>query len=111
MQAYPPSEPKKKKKKKKINDVRSISIGEVLRRIINKCITKTAREDTMKELGNIQLYAGQQAGAEAAVHAAKEIFADKEYQAVLLIDASYTFSTINRQAMMHIITLVPYAQP
>ena len=38
---------------------------------------KTAREDTMKAVGNLQLCAGQQAGAEAAVHAAKEIFADK----------------------------------
>ena len=38
---------------------------------------KTGREDTMKAVGNLQLYAGQQAGAEAAVHAAKEIFTDK----------------------------------
>ena len=58
------------------NDVRPIGIGEVLRRIISKCIMKTAREDTMKAVGNLQLCAGQQAGAEAAVHAAKEFFAD-----------------------------------
>ena len=88
------------------NDVRPVGIGEVLRRIISKCITKTAREDTMKAVGNLQLCVGQQAGAEAAVHAAKEIFADKECEAVLLIDASYTFNTINRQAMLHNISVL-----
>ena len=93
-------------KNKKKNDVRPIGIGEVLRRIISKCIMKTAREDTMKAVGNLQLCAGQQAGAEAAVHAAKEIFADKECEAVLLIDASNAFNTLNRQAMMHNISVL-----
>ena len=88
------------------NDVRPIGIGEVLRRIISKCIMKTAREDTMKAVGNLQLCAGQQAGAEAAVHAAKEIFTDKECEAVLLIDASNAFNTLNRQAMMHNISVL-----
>ena len=92
--------------KKQKNDVGPIGIGEVLRRIISKCIMKTAREDTMKAVGNLQLCAGQQTGAEAAVHAAKEIFADKECEAVLLIDASNAFNTLNRQAMMHNISVL-----
>ena len=75
--------------------------GEELRRIMSKYIMKTAREDTMKALGNLQLCSGQKAGAEAAVHAAKEIFADKECEAVLLVEASNAFNTLNRQAMMH----------
>ena len=54
----------------------------------------------MKAVGNLQPCAGQ-TGAESAVHAAKEIFADKECEAVLLIDASNAFNTLNRQAMMH----------
>ena len=62
----------------------------------------------MKEVGNLQLCVEQQAGAKAAVHAAKEIFADKKCQAVLLIDALTAFNTLNRQAMMHnIIVLCP----
>ena len=73
------------------NDVRLIGIGEVLRRIISKCIMKTAREDTMKTVGNLQLCARQQAGAEEAVLAAKEIFANKECEAVLFVDASNAF--------------------
>ena len=60
----------------------------------------------MKAVGNLQLYAGQQAGAEAAVHASKEIFADKECEALLLIDASNAFNTLNKQAMMHNISVL-----
>ena len=59
----------------------------------------------MKVVGNLQLCVGQQAGAEAAVHAAKEIFADKECEAVLLIDASNAFNTLDGQAMMHNISV------
>ena len=88
------------------NYARPIGIGEVLRRIISKCIMKTAREDTMKVVGNLQLCAGQQVGAEAAVHTAKEIFVDKECEAVLLVDASNAFSTLNRQAMMRNISVL-----
>ena len=55
----------------------------------------------MKAVGNLQLCAGQQAGAEAAVHTAKEIFVDKECEAVLLVDAFNAFNTLNIQAMMH----------
>ena len=50
MQAHP------LKKKKKIIIIMmsdNIGIGEVLRRIISKCIMKTAREDTMKAVGNL----------------------------------------------------------
>ena len=60
----------------------------------------------MKAVGNLQLCAGQLAGAETAVHAAKEIFADKECHSVLLIDASNAFNTLNRQAMMHKISVL-----
>ena len=93
-------------KKKQKNDVRPISIGEVLIRIISNCIMKTAREDTMKVVGNLQKCAGQQAGAEAAAHAAKEIFADKECETVLLVEGSNAFNTLNRQAMMHSISVI-----
>ena len=60
----------------------------------------------MKAVGNLQLCARQQAGAEAAVHATKEIFADKECKTVLLRGASNAFNTLNRQAMMHNISVI-----
>ena len=60
----------------------------------------------MKVVGSLQLCAGQQAGEEAAVHAAKEVFADKEFEAVLLVDSSNAFNTPNRQAMMYNISVI-----
>ena len=45
--------------------------------------------------------AGQDAGAEAAIHAMIDIFADIDADAVLLIDAENTFDSINRKVMTH----------
>ena len=83
------------------NDVRPIGIGEVLRRIIGKCVMDIAKEDVQKAVGNLQVCAGQHARAEAAIHAMKELYDDKECEAVLLVDASNAFNTLNREAMMH----------
>ena len=97
------------------NDVRSIGIGEVLQRIIGKCVIYIAKEDVQKAVGNLQVCASQHAGAEAAIHAMRELYDDKECEAVLLVDASNAFNTLNREAMMHNIgilcpTLTTFAQ-
>ena len=83
------------------NDVRPIGIGEVLWRIIGKCVIDIAKEDVQKAVGNLQVCAGQHAGVEAAIHALRELYDDKECEAVLLVDASNAFNTLNREAMMH----------
>ena len=44
---------------------------------------------------------GQNARAEAAIHAVRELYDDRECEAVLLVDASNAFNTLNREAMMH----------
>ena len=46
------------------NDVCPIGIGEVLRRIIGKCVMDIAKEDVQKAVGNLQVCAGQHVGAE-----------------------------------------------
>ena len=53
--------------------------------------------------------------AEAAIHAMRELYDDKEREAVLLVDASNAFNTLNREAMMHNIgilcpTLITFPQ-
>ena len=83
------------------NNVRPIGIGEVLQGIIGKCVMDIAKEDVQKTVGNLQVCAGQHAGAEAAIHAMRELYNDKECEAVLLVDASNAFNTLNREAMMH----------
>ena len=80
---------------------RPIGIGEVLRRIIGKAILEVIKEDIQEAMGNLQLCAGQQAGCEAAVHAIREIFEAPDCEAVMLVDATNAFNTINREATMH----------
>ena len=46
------------------------------------------------------MYAGQQSGCEAAVHAMRQIFDDPNTHAVLLVDASNAFNNLNRQTAL-----------
>lgn len=55
----------------------------------------------MESAGCLQLCAGQKAGCEAAAHAMNDIFAEQETDAVLFIDASNAFNSINREALLH----------
>ncbi|XP_028417275.1 uncharacterized protein LOC114541674 [Dendronephthya gigantea] len=80
--------------------VRPIGIGEVLRRIIGKSIV-FAKPQIMDSAGDLQLCAGQQSGCEAAVHAMSKIFEEEETDAVLLVDATNAFNSINRKIMLH----------
>ena len=80
---------------------RPIGIGEVLRRIVGKAIIFTIKPQILESAGVLQLCAGQPAGCEAAVHAMSEMFAEEETDAVLLVDATNAFNSINRKMMLH----------
>ena len=84
---------------------RPIGIGEVLRRIVGKCIMAVVKDDVRRAAGNLQVCAGQQAGGEAAIHAMREIYSQEECEAVLLVDARNAFNTINRKTMLHNINI------
>ena len=88
--------------------VRPIGVSEVLRRIIGKVIIDTISPEILKSAGPLQLCAGQQAGCEAAVHAMNDIFQEEQTDAILLVDASNAFNSINRKAMLH---NIPYICP
>jgi hypothetical protein len=81
--------------------VRPIGVGEVLRRIISKCVMKIVKPEVLEVSGSLQLCAGQPAGSEAAVHAMRNIFYADGTDAVLLIDASNAFNALNRAAALH----------
>ena len=49
---------------------------------------------------------GQDGGCEAAVHAMRSIFHDNDTEAVLLIDATNAFNSINRKAALHNISVL-----
>ncbi len=81
--------------------VRPIGICETARRIIAKAVLNVTRSDILEATGSIQLCAGQTAGTEAAVHAMNQAFQATEAEAVLLVDASNAFNSLNRQAALH----------
>ena len=81
--------------------VRPIGVGEMVRRIIAKAILSIVKLDVLEAAGSLQLCAGQDAGNEAAVHAMRAIFCDDSTEAVLLVDASNAFNSLNRQVALH----------
>ena len=80
--------------------MRPIGIGEVLRRIIGKCIGLVLKK------GPLQTAPGLQSGAEAAIHCMKTIFESDKTEAVILVDASNAFNSLNRQAALHNIRII-----
>ncbi len=84
-----------------IPDIRPIGIGEVLRRISAKAVTKILRSDIQIAAGSLQTCSGTESGIEAAVHAMKTVFDEDECEAVLLIDAKNAFNTLNRKVALN----------
>jgi len=81
--------------------IRPIGIGEVLRRIIGKAIITEIKPEILESSGCLQLCGGQKAGCEAAAHAMRDIFSEEQTDAVLFIDASNAFNSLNRNALLH----------
>ena len=80
--------------------IRPIGIGEVVRRIISKAILLVVNDDVKEAAGSIQLCAGQQSGCEAGVQIMRKCLNDQENDAILLVDASNAFNTLNRKAAL-----------
>ena len=78
--------------------VRPIGIGETVRRIIAKAITK---HDVKEAVGSLQLCAGQVSGIEAGIHTTRHLFENSSTEAALLVDASNAFNCLNRQVALH----------
>ena len=76
--------------------LRPIRVGEVLRRIIGKVVTKVLKRDIIYASGTLQTCAGLESGIEAAVHAMANIFHDPSSEALLLVDAQNAFNNMNR---------------
>ena len=81
--------------------VRPVGIGDTARRIITKAILSITKQDLQEAAGSMQLCAGQIAGIEAGVHTVHTLFQTEETEAVLLVDASNAFNTLNRQTALH----------
>ena len=86
--------------------LRPIGVGEVLRRIIGKSVANVLKSDVKHSVGSLQVCAGQDAGCEAAVHAIHRIFDQEESEAVLLVDASNAFNSVNRKVFLHNVKVI-----
>ena len=88
--------------------VRPIGVCETTRRIIGKTIASVLRHEIRAAAGPLQMCAGQPAGCEAATHALDRVFAEADTEAVILVDASNAFNSMNRQlALRNIPVLCP----
>ena len=82
-------------------DGRPMGFRQVLKGIIRKIIMELLRRD-----GSLQLCAGQDAGSEAAIHVVYKMFKEEDTEAVLMVDASNAFNSINRETFLHISKLM-----
>ena len=88
--------------------VRPIGVGEILRRIIGKAISTTLKHDIQDAVGPLQLCAGFEGGCEAAIHAMQQLFSLPQFDAVIQVDASNAFNSLNRQtALRNVLHLCP----
>ena len=81
--------------------VRPIEVGEVIPRIIGKCVMRVTKPVIVDASRSLQVCAGHKIGGEAAIHAMCNIFDTDETDAVLLVDASNAFNALNRAAALH----------
>ena len=78
----------------------------MVHRINGKCIEWVMKKDIQEATGPLQMATGLQSGAEAAIHFMKEIFDDEQRDAVILVDASNAFNSLNRNAALHNIEIL-----
>ena len=90
----------------KCHGVRPIGGEEVVRRIVGKAVLATVKMDNLETAGPLQLCAGQDASCEAAIHAMCSVFSEEGTEAVLLVDASNAFNSLNRKVALHNIPLL-----
>ena len=81
--------------------IRPIGVGEVLRRIVGKTLVWALNDDIQEAGGPLQVSTGLKGGAEAAIHAMKDIFLKESTDAVILVDAENAFNKLNRKVALH----------
>lgn len=79
-----------------------------MRRIVGKAISWCLRDDIQEAAGPLQVSAGLKGGAEAAIHAMKEIYKLETTDAVILVDAANAFNRLNRAVALHNVQYMPH---
>ena len=86
--------------KKKKGGLRPIAVGEVLRRLTSKCLSRSVLSDAIDILAPLQVGVGVKAGCEAIIHSVAHILEKQDqpslFRWVLLVDFSNAFNCVNR---------------
>ena len=85
--------------KKKGSGFRPIAVGEVLRRLTSKCISRSVCSDAHNILTPLQVGVGVPGGCEAIVHAVTQGVTPPEERWTLLLDFSNAFNSIDCEHM------------
>ena len=86
--------------------LRPIGIGGVLRRIAGKGVVTYFRTKIVTSVGSLQVCDEQEAGYESIIRAMHAIHEDETCEAVLPVDASNAFNSINRNVFLHNVTII-----
>ena len=86
--------------------IRPIGIGEVLRRIMGRTAMMVLKKDVIHSAGALQVCAGQQAGVESAIHSMVDLFESDTTSAIIQIDATNAFNSLNRKVFLHNIKII-----
>ena len=82
---------------------RPIAVGEVIRRLVSKCLSRAVQSDALSLLSPLQVGVGVRGGCEAIVHAVSHFLEDPTLSSAskwtLLLDFSNAFNSISRAHM------------
>ena len=81
--------------------VRPIAVGEVHRRIMCRAVMRIVEHDVLLATAPLQLCVGVPSACKGAVHAMRSMYGNDETEAILMVDASNAFNSLNRIAALH----------
>ena len=81
-------------------------IGKVLCCIPSKIAVTQIRTHIVTPVGSMQVFAGHEADYEFIIHAMHAIYKDQTCEAVLLVDASNAFHSVNRNVFLQNVTII-----
>ena len=76
--------------------VRPVGVGEALRRLICKAISRVARAELQAACGAMQTCGGVAGGCEAAARVIQRLWEEDDTECVVLIDATNAFNSVSR---------------
>ena len=92
--------------------VRPIGVGEVLRRVMVKTALQVTSDYIFQGTGPLHLCKGHISGCEAGSHSMRCLYNDTNTEAILMIDATKVFNSLNRDtALRNIQVMCPPAAP